>query len=311
MPSIYLLAPVALPEPTTRAIEADGFEILVREAGEGAGPPLLCLHGGPGMDSGYFFPGSDVWGPGLRTLAAEHHVVTYDQRGCGGSGVPDVEQPLALSRHVDDVERVREALGLGPVGLFGHSFGSVLALLAALNRPESFTHLVIAGGAPTLEFQEGYRKSVAEELPEADRERLAEIQAAPLTDAAMRERFSIALPLYLHRDPTEAERRALLDAVSFSAEVNRALAAGLEEYDVRPILGHVALPTLILYGTSDHVVRPEYTSAFAAGMPAARSVAFQESGHFPFLEEPEPFARVVHYFLRHGHRRAGEPASPA
>lgn len=298
-------------EPTTRAIEVDGFEVLVREAGEGAGPPLLCLHGGPGMDSGYFFPDPDAWGSGLSALAAEHHVVTYDQRGCGGSGVPDVEEPLAISRHVEDVERVRKALGLGPVALLGHSFGSVLALLAALEHPESFTHLVIAGGAPTLEFQEGYRKSVAEDLAAPERDRLAGIQAAPLTDAAMHERFSIALPLYLHRDPSEAERAALLEAVTFSAEVNRAMASGLEGYDVRPILPHVALPTLIVYGTSDRVVRPEYTSAFAGSMPAARVVAFQESGHFPFLEEPEPFARVVHYFLRHGHRRAGEPAAPS
>lgn len=297
------------PEPTTRTIELGGFEVLVREAGIGAGPPLLCLHGGPGLDAGYFFPEPDVWGPGLRALAAEHHVVTYDQRGCGGSGVPDEDRPLALSRHVNDVEAVREALDLGPVALFGHSFGSVFALLAVLEHPGSFTHLLISGGAPTLAFQEGYRRSVEEELGEAERARLAEIQAAPLTDASMRERFSIALPLYLHRTPTEAERASLLGSISFSARVNRALAAGLEGYDVTPILPHVGLPTLVVHGASDRVVRPEYTTAFLGSMPGARGVAFLESGHFPFLEEPEPFARVVHYFLRHGHRRAGAPAT--
>src|SRR5688500_7103125 len=88
------------------------------------------------MNSGYFFPDPDIWGPGLRALAAEHRVVAYDQRGCGGSGVPDVEQPLALSRHVDDVERVRAALGLERPIVLAHSFRSVLAILFALQHPE-------------------------------------------------------------------------------------------------------------------------------------------------------------------------------
>lgn len=279
----------------------------MREAGIGAGPPLLCLSGGPGMSSGYFFPDPEAWGPGLRALAADHHVVAYDPRGCGGSGIPDEVQPLALSRHVDDVERVREALDLGPVGLLGHSFGSVLAILAALRHPESITHLVIVSGAPTRAFQEGYRRSVAEALDDRERERLADIQSRPLTDESMRERFSTALPLYFHRDPSARERDGLLAVTSFSADVNRVLAEGLEGYDLTPLLPHVEVPSLVLYGASDRVVRPEYASAFTGSMPAARVVAFQESGHFPFLEEPEPFARVVHYFLRHGHRRAGEP----
>lgn len=297
------------PEVTSRTIDAGGFEVLVREAGIGAGPPLLCLPGGPGMDSGYFFPDPGTWGPGLRALATDHHVVAYDPRGCGGSGVPDQEQPLVLSRHVDDVERIRDALDLGPVGLLGHSFGAMPAILAALRHPESITHLVIVCGAPTREFQEGYRRSVAKELDEPARARLAELQSAPSTGATMRERFSIALPLYFHRDLSAEERDALLADVSFSAEVNRVLAEALEGYDVTPVLPHLQIPALVVYGTSDRVVRPEYASAFSGSMPAARVVAFQESGHFPFLEEPEPFAHVVHYFLRHGHRRTGEPAT--
>lgn len=299
---------MARPDVTTRTIDAGGFDVLVREAGVGAGPPLLCIPGGPGMDSGYFFPDPNVWGPGLAVLAADHHVVAYDPRGCGRSGVPDQEQPLALSRHVEDVERVRDALGLGPVALLGHSFGSMLAFLAALHHPEAITHLVIVCGAPTRKFQEGYRRSVEEDLDEPDRARLAEIQSSPLTDASMRERFSRVLPLYFHRDLSAEERDALVDDVEFSADVNRVLAEALEGYDVTPVLSHLQIPALVIYGMSDRVVRPEYASAFRGAMPAARVVAFQESGHFPFLEEPEPFARVVHYFLRHGHRRTGEPA---
>lgn len=285
---------------TARDIPLEGFSVRVRESG--AGEPILCLHGGPGMDSGYFFPDPGVWGPGLRELAENHRVVTYDQRGCGGSGVPDVEQPLALSRHVDDVERVRAALGLERPTLLAHSFGSVLAILFALQHPDRLSRLVLIGGAPTRGFMAGYRAAVAAELPPEVRERLTEIQAGELDDETMRERFRLALPLYFHRRLSEAERETLLVTIQFSADVNRAVAAGLESYDLSPALPHIRVPALVIYGTSDRVVQPEYQLEFRGKLLTARFVAFQESGHFPFLEEPEPFARVVDYFVRRADR---------
>lgn len=291
---------MTLPVVNERELPLEGFGVRVREAGDG--DPILCLHGGPGMDSAYFFPDADIWGPGLRALAADHRVVTYDQRGCGGSGVPDVDQPLALSRHVDDVEQVRDALGLERPTILAHSFGSVLAILFALQYPDRLSRLVIIGGAPTREFMSGYRKAVAEELPPEVRERLAAIQAGEIDDEAMRERFRLALPLYFHHRLSDEERESLLSTISFSATVNRAVAAGLDGYDLSPALPHVRVPALVIYGTSDRVVQPEYQLAFRGRLLTARFVAFQESGHFPFLEEPEPFARVVDYFVRHADR---------
>lgn len=291
---------MTLPEATERELPLDGFAVRVREAGEGE--TVLCLPGGPGMDSAYFFPDPHVWGPGLRALAAEHRVVTYDQRGCGGSGVPDVDQPLALSRHVDDVERVVTALGLERPTVLAHSFGAVLAILFALQHPDRLSRLVITGGAPTRDFMSGYRKAVAEELPPEVRERLAAIQAGEIDDDAMRERFRLALPLYFHRQLSEEESQSLLSTVTFSAAMNRAVAVGLDQYDLSPALPHIRVPALVVYGTSDRVVGPEYQLAFRGRLLTARFVAFQESGHFPFLEEPEPFARVVHYFVRHANR---------
>jgi proline iminopeptidase len=295
------------PAVTTRAIELEGFEVLVREAGPGAAPPLLCLHGGPGMDSTYFFPDPEVWGPGLAALAGELRVIAYDQRGCGGSGVPPVDQPLALSHHVDDIERMRVALGLDRPAILAHSFGTVLAILHALRYPESSSSLILIGCAPTRAFQEGYRRSVAEGLPPEAQARLAAIQGAPLTDESMRERFELALPLYFHHPPPEERRRWIVDHVGFSARVNRSIALDLEAYDLTPALPHIRQPALVVYGESDRVVRPEFQLELRGRLRAARFVAFLESGHFPFLEEPEPFARVVHYFLRHGSARTEAP----
>ncbi len=288
------------PEVSERDLPLDGFAVRIREAGHGE--PILCIHGGPGMSSGYFFPDPDTWGPGLRALAVERRVVAYDQRGCGGSGVPDVEQPLALSRHVDDVESVRAALGLERPIVLAHSFGSVLGILFALQHPESLSRLILLGGAPTRGFMAGYRQAVATELSPDVQRRLAEIQAGEIDDEAMRERFRLALPLYFHRALSDEERDSLLAGLSFSGAVNRAVAAGLERYDLSEALPHVRAPSLVIYGASDRVVQPAYQLEFRGRLLTARFVEFQESGHFPFLEEPEPFARVVHYFAAHGAR---------
>jgi proline iminopeptidase len=289
----------------TRQLKLDGFSVQLREAGVGAGPPVLCLHGGPGMDAAYFFP-PDRFGPGLRELAQHYHVIAYDQRGCGGSGVPDVEQPLALSRHVDDIDSVRRALGLDTVALLGHSFGTVLALLYALNHVDSVSHLVLMGGAPDRGFMDGYREAV-QELPSGTQAALADLEREELTDDAYRQRFLNALPLYFHRalEPEDAE--AFVSAISFSARVNRSIAVDLQSYDLAPALPNVRAPALVVYGESDRVVQPRYQLQFRGSLLTSRFVAFFESGHFPFLEEPDAFARVTHYFLEHGDRSKVQP----
>lgn len=306
------LSSAAMPETPviTRALPLDGFSVLVREAGAGVGPPILCLHGGPGMDGAYFFPPSEIWGPGLRALARLHHVIAYDQRGCGGSGVPDVDQPLVLSRHVDDIEAVRAALGLARPVILAHSFGTVLAILYALRYPAGLSQLILVGGAPTREFQEGYREAVREHLPPAAQERLAELQRAELDDEVFRERFRTALPLYFHRTLPDADRDLFIARLSFSARVNRALAAGLQEYDLSPALPNVRVPALVIYGEADRAVQPRYQLQFRGRLLTARFVAFQESGHFPFIEEPDAFAQIVHYFVRHAERPAGREKPP-
>lgn len=293
-------------------LELDGFAVLVREAGRKEDPPLLCVHGGPGLDGSYFFPEAAGFGPGLRELAREHRVIAYDQRGCGGSGIPDVEEPLALSRHVDDIGAVSQALGLEAPAILAHSFGTVLALLHTLYHPDGVSRLVLTGGAPTREFMDGYRRAVQEELPEEDRRALADLQGEELTDEVYRERFRHALPLYFHRPLEPADRDAFVAGIRFSARVNRAIAVGLEAYDMTFALPNIRVPALCIYGESDRVVQPAYQLQVRGHLRTARFVAFRDSGHFPFLEEPDAFASVVHYFLgREPGLRTAAPGTPS
>jgi proline iminopeptidase len=114
-----------------------GHVLQVHESGNPDGKAAVVLHGGPGGGSSpaqyrFFDP-------------AAYRVVLIDQRGCGGS------TPFASVEHnttwdlVDDIERVREFLGIPRWLVFGGSWGSTLALAYSQSHPGRVTELVLRG----------------------------------------------------------------------------------------------------------------------------------------------------------------------
>lgn len=63
-------------------------------------------------------------------------------------------------------------------------------------------------------------------------------------------------------------------------------------------LGRIRLPTLVLWGNTDHMVTPAYGKAFADAIPGARFEAINEAGHYPYLEQPGAFADTLTGFLK-------------
>lgn len=114
------------------AVDVDGTEIHVHEAGDG--PPVVLLHGGI-IDAA-----TVTWSPVLERLAADHHVVAPDLMGYGESDLP--QGPYSIARHADVVAGVLDALDLGPVTLAGLSMGGGVAIQVALDRPDLVASLV-------------------------------------------------------------------------------------------------------------------------------------------------------------------------
>src|ERR1700746_2479694 len=63
-------------------------------------------------------------------------------------------------------------------------------------------------------------------------------------------------------------------------------------------LGHIRVPTLVLWGASDRLVTPDYGRAYAGLIPGARFELIADAGHHPELEQPERFAERVAAFLK-------------
>jgi proline iminopeptidase len=116
---------------------SDVHEIYFEESGNPRGKPAVFLHGGPGG-------GTD---PKMRSFfdPEVYRIVLFDQRGCGKSR-PYASLVDNTTWHlVEDIERIRESLGIDRWLVFGGSWGSTLALAYAETHPERVTELVLRG----------------------------------------------------------------------------------------------------------------------------------------------------------------------
>src|SRR6185312_1107206 len=114
-----------------------GHELYFEECGNPTGKPAVFLHGGPGG-------GLD---PKMRRFfdPARYRIVLLDQRGCGKSRPHANLVDNTTWRLVDDIERLREHLGIERWLVFGGSWGSTLALAYAETHPERVTEIVLRG----------------------------------------------------------------------------------------------------------------------------------------------------------------------
>lgn len=254
----------------------------------GEGPPLLLMHGGLGFDHSYFRP----W---LDPLGSDLQLIYYDHRGNGRSDEPQDWSAVHHGTWAEDADALREVLGHERVLLFGHSYGGFLALEYARKYPARLSGLILCSTAPAADYMEQSVSIAAERGTAEQVEVLTTRLGAVLPDeATFRYAFRRLLPLYFHRYDeavgTEMLRRMRMGVDAF----NHAFLECLPSYDVSADLGRIEVPTLVLGGRHDWFPSLEAGPArVAAGIPDAELVVFEESGHFPFIEEQDRFVSVV------------------
>ncbi|MEN0651544.1 MULTISPECIES: prolyl aminopeptidase [Hyphobacterium] len=131
------LYPAVTPYSTRQLPVGDGHSLHVEECGRADGLPIVILHGGPGGGAS----------PVLRRFADPKHyrAVLFDQRGCGRS-VPHAALHANTTQDlVDDMERIREALGIDRWVVLGGSWGTTLALAYARTHPDRVLGLILRG----------------------------------------------------------------------------------------------------------------------------------------------------------------------
>lgn len=274
---------------------------------------VIVLHGGPGLNMEYF-------APDLTPLAASHALLFYDQRGTGRSTLVTDSAALDGQRFAEDLEAVRRHFGIERVALLGHSWGAGVAALYAARYPERVGRLLIVGGIPlrrsalvqTFTALEAARDS----LSLARMRHWREARLANPGDAAACRAYYVLWFQPFFRDSAAANRsRGDFCAGSVEARRNKILSvdryviASLGEWDWRPTLRRLNVPTLVVHG-SDDVIPVAYGREWAAAMPDGKLLLLPGVGHFPYLEAPDVFFPAVDMFLRGSWPPDAQPASP-
>jgi len=156
------LIPVKTPKGT--------FHVWTKRVGNNPTMKVLLLHGGPAATHEYF-EAFDSYFP-----AAGIEYYYYDQLGSFYSDQPDEPELWDLPRFVDEVEQVRQALGLNRNNfyLLGHSWGGILAIEYALKYPQNLKALVISNMMASIPAYNEYAQKVL--MPAMDQTALAEIK---------------------------------------------------------------------------------------------------------------------------------------
>jgi len=152
-------------------VDANGVMIYYKMLGRGA--PLVIVHGGPGASHDYFLPY-------LLPLARHNKLIFIDERGSGRSQKLEDPSGYTIENMVEDVETVRQALGLGKIALLGHSYGGALAQAYALKYQANLTHLILGSTwSSTKAINEVFVRMKQNMSPELQ-ERINRLEAAGL-----------------------------------------------------------------------------------------------------------------------------------
>lgn len=268
---------------------------------QGEGPPVLLLHGGPGLSFEYLDGLADDIGPDFRVAA-------YQQRGVAPSLT---RGPFDLATYADDATAVLDELGWQRAWLVGHSWGGHLAVQLAGRIPQRLLGAVVVdplgswgdGGAAAFEEQMNAR------TPEVSRERAKELDEAAMAGEGTREDALEALELVWPAYFADPERTLSFAIRDLSVEAYSAtwaeveadlprLSAALPGVTVPMVFVHGELSPMPVTASSDTVQR----------LPDATLEVVPGAGHFVWFERPGSVRSALDHLVARAGTRGQRPA---
>jgi pimeloyl-ACP methyl ester carboxylesterase len=296
--------------PTGRFVTADGIPVHYLDRGTGTGPTIVLIHGNGVIARDWELSGV------LGRLAARHRVIAFDRPGFGYTPRPR-GRPWTAADQAHLILAALERLGVEDVVLVGHSWGTLVSLQAALQRPRRVRGLVLMSGY--------YWPTARLDIP------IFSGPAIPGVGDVLR--FTIGPPLGWLMTPTVFKtifapaqipprfKREFPTSMILRPSQLRASAADTamlphEAAKIAERLGEITAPVLVMAGDEDKVISFERESKrLARELPGARLRVIEGGGHMIHHIAPDVVAGAIESFLGQlgaeptSKEASGEPAA--
>lgn len=283
-------------KPTEGFIEVTGGKVWYQIVGSGEGTPLLVLHGGPGASSIYLKP--------LEAIGIDRPVIFYDQLGGGKSSNLTDTSLWTIEHFVDGITQVRDALGLKKIHLYGHSWGTILAVNYVLNQPTGVQSLILSSPVLSVPRWIHDSDSLLSTLPDSLQKVIRYHEQEKTTDAP---EYQSAIMFYYGQ--FFARRQPWSDELNTTfAQVNTALynytwgpseftiTGVLNNYDCTDRLGKITIPTLLTAGQFDYCT-PSTVQYYQSMIPNAEFALLKECAHLTMQDDPVADIKVIRDYL--------------
>lgn len=269
--------------------QAASCRLFVREMGDG--PRIVFLHGGWGGEHGDLLRG-------FLPLADAYRLVFYDQRGSLRSPCDSLP---TVTDHVEDLERLRVALGDEALILVGHSMGGYLGMAYAAAYPDRVRGLVLLDATPAKSGMSKRSDEKRWDRPavraELDKHALPVDRLPDQTfqEWSLNHRIIFGC-LYLN-DVTKW--RQIRPPWSYAVDAGASAARSMPSpYDFTTALAQLVCNILVLHGDDDYIP-VEGARAWTKEVPNARLVVVPNAGHFSWIDQPEVVVGAVRGYADH------------
>ncbi len=288
-------------------VDANGLMIYYKTIGKG--DPLLILHGGPGASHDYFLPY-------LLPLARRNQLIFIDERGSGRSQKIEDPKGYTIENMVEDVEGVRQALGLGKISLMGHSYGGALAQAYALKYQQNLTHLILASTWSSTEEMNKVLAKMKENMSPQLRDQVDKLEGAGLFGhgklyeqnrypngymvAAWGEGY---FPYIYHNHPDpnydpigNGVMSWYLYREMWGEHGEFVIDGNLKSVEYTQRLSSIKVPTLIVVGQYDEC-DPSLSQVMQQKISGSKLAIMPNAGHMTFVDQQDLFNKTVDGFL--------------
>jgi 3-oxoadipate enol-lactonase len=222
-----------------------------------------------------------MWEPQVSAFAEQFHVLRYDTRGHGQSSSPP--PPYSVEELAADTIALADSLGIGRFHFCGLSLGGMIGMSLALRHPARLKKLVLCNTAAKIGTLEMWNA------------RIETVRGKGMPEIANATPARWFTPAFQASKP-DVVASAMRAMIALDPEGYVGGCTAVRDFDARPSVGRIRVPTLVIAGTHDPATPPADGRFLAEHIPGARYVELN-AAHISNVEDASGFTSEVLSFL--------------